>query len=73
MWQYPLVESTETVPGTYVGKIKHIFSHRIWEVSVYRVATQPEGTVLMDETTYVKQPISVAQMKIDRLLKEETT
>ena len=71
MWQYPLVESTETAPGTYVGKIKHIFSHRIWEVSVYRVATQPEGTVLMDETTYVKQPISVAQMKIDRLLKEE--
>ncbi|WP_214893851.1 A/G-specific adenine glycosylase [Exiguobacterium sp. H66] len=73
MWQYPLVESTETVPGTYIGKIKHIFSHRIWEVSIYRVATQPEGTVLMDEATYVKRPISVAQMKIDRLLKEETT
>lgn len=71
MWQYPLVESTEIAPGTYVGKMKHIFSHRIWEVSIYRVATQPEGTVLMDETTYAQQPISVAQMKIDRLLKEE--
>lgn len=73
MWQYPLVESTEDRRGTYVGNIKHIFSHRIWEVSIYRVTTQPEGTVLMDEATYVKQPISVAQMKIDRLLKEETT
>lgn len=71
MWQYPLIESTEEQPGIRVGSVKHIFSHRIWDITVYRVTTQPEGTILMDEQTYEKQPISVAQMKIDRLLKEE--
>ncbi|WP_393964906.1 NUDIX domain-containing protein, partial [Exiguobacterium sp. S22-S28] len=71
MWQYPLAETSEELPGIRVGSVKHIFSHRIWDITVYRVTTQPEGTVLMDEQTYEKQPISVAQMKIDRLLKEE--
>lgn len=71
MWQYPLVETMDDQPGTLVGSIKHIFSHRIWDITVYRVETQPTETVLMDESTYAKQPISVAQMKIDRLLKGE--
>lgn len=69
MWQYPLVESLGE--GEYVGSAKHIFSHRIWELDVYRVAKQPEGTILVDEETYRSLPISVAQMKVDRLLKGE--
>jgi len=69
MWQYPLVESRGE--GEYVGSAKHVFSHRIWELDVYRVAEQPEGTILVDEETYRSLPISVAQMKVDRLLKGE--
>lgn len=67
MWQYPLVEARGE--GEYAGSAKHIFSHRIWELDVYRVAEQPEGTILVDEETYQSLPISVAQMKVDRLLK----
>lgn len=71
MWQYPLREAEEERDGTLIGHVRHIFSHRIWEIAVYRVTEQPDQTILVDQETYATHPISVAQMKIDRLLKGE--
>ncbi|WP_214876455.1 A/G-specific adenine glycosylase [Exiguobacterium sp. CH10] len=70
MWQYPLTErgTGEQVNGTYLGQVKHVFSHIVWYIDLYRVDTLPtDDVVWLDASEREVKTVSVAQQKLERL------
>lgn len=70
MWQYPLTErgTGEQINGTYVGQVKHVFSHIVWYLDLYVVETLPEGDwVWLDGEERAKLTVSVAQQKLEQM------
>lgn len=70
MWQYPLTErgTGEQLNGTYMGQVKHVFSHIIWYIDLYQVETLPEEEyVWFTPTEREEKTVSVAQQKLERL------
>lgn len=70
MWQYPLTErgTGEQLNGTYMGQVKHIFSHIVWYIDLYQVETLPEEEyVWFTPSEREEKTVSVAQHKLERL------
>lgn len=70
MWQYPLTErgTGEQLNGTYLGQVKHIFSHIVWYIDLYKVDTLPaEDIIWLDAPERGEKTVSVAQQKLERL------
>lgn len=71
MWQYPLTDrgTGEQLNGTYIGQVKHVFSHIIWYIDLYEVETLPNEEWIWlagDERDVLT--VSVAQQKLERLV-----
>ncbi|WP_214712353.1 A/G-specific adenine glycosylase [Exiguobacterium sp. s55] len=77
MWQYPLTDrgTGEQLNGTYVGQVKHVFSHIVWYIDLYEVETLPAGEwTWLDEEARDVVTVSVAQQKLEQMAgaKDET-
>ncbi|WP_214818367.1 A/G-specific adenine glycosylase [Exiguobacterium sp. s131] len=74
MWQYPLMDrgTGEQLNGTYLGQVKHVFSHIVWYIDLYRVDTLPtDDVVWLDTSEREVKTVSVAQQKLERLVGDE--
>ena len=74
MWQYPLMDrgTGEQLNGTYLGQVKHVFSHIVWYIDLYRVDTLPtDDVVWLDASEREVKTVSVAQQKLERLVGDE--
>lgn len=70
MWQYPLTErgTGEQLNGTYIGQVKHVFSHIVWYIDLYKVGTLSDSSVQwLDKKEREGKTVSVAQQKLERL------
>ncbi|UTT42290.1 A/G-specific adenine glycosylase [Exiguobacterium aurantiacum] len=77
MWQYPLTDrgTGEQLNGTYIGQVKHVFSHIVWYIDLYEVETLPVGEwTWLDEEARDVVTVSVAQQKLEQMAgaKDET-
>lgn len=71
MWQFPLTErgTGEQLNGTYIGQIKHVFSHIVWYIDLYEVdRVEGEDVIWMDDATREVKTVSVAQQKLERMV-----
>lgn len=73
MWQYPLTDrgTGEQLNGTYIGQVKHVFSHIVWYVDLYEVESLPgEAWTWLAGDERDVLTVSVAQQKLERLVGE---
>lgn len=72
LWQYPLTErgTGEALGGTYLGQVKHVFSHIVWYVDLYQVETLDDETVTwLDADERSVRTTSVAQHKLEEIVR----